>query len=49
MSSMTERNISAMTIVCTLGIQKKNMTSYAKRTELTGLLGEINHEESELM
>lgn len=40
-SSTTERNIFATMIVCTLGIQKKNMTNFAKRTELTGLFGEI--------
>lgn len=27
-------------IVCTLGIQKKNMTNFAKRTELIGLFGD---------
>lgn len=35
-----ERNIFATMIVCTLGIQKKNMTNFAKRTELIGLFGE---------
>ena len=28
-------------IVCTLGIQKKNMTNFAKRTELIGRFGEV--------
>lgn len=37
----TERNIFATMIVCTLGIQKKNTTNFAKRTEDIGLLGEV--------
>jgi hypothetical protein len=34
------RNIFAMTIVYALGIRKKNMMNFAKRTEVTGLFGE---------
>ena len=40
MSLTMERNIFAMMIVCTLGIQKKNMMNFAKRTEDIGLFGE---------
>lgn len=40
MSLMMERNIFVMMIVCTLGIRKKNMTNFAKRTELIGPYGE---------
>lgn len=42
---MTERNIFARMIVCTLGIQKKNMTNFAKRTEHIGLFGEKKEKE----
>ena len=35
-------------IACTLGIQKKNTTNFAKRTELTGLFG-VNTERNKHM